>query len=194
MILDQRFPDRISFGATGGPEFQTDIVMVASGQEFRNGNRALALRRYDVAHAARREDLGHELLAFFHVARGRLYPFRFKDWVDYQCASGDGGFEDIGGGSYRFVKRYVAGADQYERRIPMVIADTLTIVGNAGGTIDADTGILSGGSGTPTGWSGEFDVLCRFDVDRMEQLTITRSKSHGLILGWQSIPLVEVLS
>lgn len=35
---DVSFPDAIARGATGGPEYSTDVVMVASGFEQRNVN------------------------------------------------------------------------------------------------------------------------------------------------------------
>ena len=37
-FLDVRFPPLISFGAEGGAEFLTDIVVTASGFETRNQN------------------------------------------------------------------------------------------------------------------------------------------------------------
>jgi uncharacterized protein (TIGR02217 family) len=40
-----RFPDNITYGATGGPEFATTVVATGSGQEKRNVNWAQARGR-----------------------------------------------------------------------------------------------------------------------------------------------------
>ena len=42
-----RFPTTVSYGASGGPERQTDIVTLANGFEERNTNWAHSRRRYD---------------------------------------------------------------------------------------------------------------------------------------------------
>jgi uncharacterized protein (TIGR02217 family) len=44
-----RFPDNIAYGATGGPEFATTVVVTGAGQERRNVDRAEARGRWDVA-------------------------------------------------------------------------------------------------------------------------------------------------
>ena len=51
MAFDEvQFDPLISFGALGGPEFNTDIIKVDSGGEFRNVNWADPLRRWTVGH------------------------------------------------------------------------------------------------------------------------------------------------
>jgi uncharacterized protein (TIGR02217 family) len=190
-MLSQRFPDAISFQATGGPEFLTEVVAVEGGSEFRNGVREFAMRRYEVSHAARLEKRAKQLIAFFNVARGRLNSFRFKDWSDFKAESGEGGWAAIDGG-YQMAKVYASGSDTFTRLITKPVSGTVTVTGNTGGTIDYATGILTGGTGTPTAWLGEFDVPCRFDIDRMELVIIDRNKQDGLIYQWSDIPIVEV--
>jgi uncharacterized protein (TIGR02217 family) len=46
---DVRFPDAVARGATGGPEYSTDVVSVASGYEQRNQNWDLARGRWDIS-------------------------------------------------------------------------------------------------------------------------------------------------
>ena len=43
-----RFPDNIAYGATGGPEFATTVVVTGAGHEQRNVNWAEARGRWDV--------------------------------------------------------------------------------------------------------------------------------------------------
>lgn len=40
-------------------------------------------------------------------------------------------------------------------------------------------------------WSGEFDIPVRFDIDQMKGEIIDKANS-GYIIGWQSIPLIEI--
>lgn len=189
-FLDIRFPERISFGAIGGPEFLTDVVIVASGAEVRNQNWSKERLRYEVSHAARREAVWRELQAFFRVCAGKAHSFRFKDWTDYECASGFGSFIDSTGSptSKQMVKAYVYDAQTYYRIITKPVTGTITITG--GGTLDYTTGIVDGGS--PTAWYGEFDVHARFDTDAMRHETINKREDGELLVGWQSIPIIEV--
>ena len=43
------FPDAIARGATGGSEYSTDVVMVASGFEQRNQKWSTSRARYDIS-------------------------------------------------------------------------------------------------------------------------------------------------
>lgn len=122
-IESPRFPDKLGYGASGGPSFRTSIVSLASGFEQRNADWSVERRMYDLVHAAKtREDLD-ELLAFYlSVARGRLYGFRFRDWADYNDTHGDavgwlGGGVGSGYPSYQMYKRYVSGSNAALRAI-----------------------------------------------------------------------------
>lgn len=191
-FLDIRFPPTISLGAEGGAEFRTDIVITASGAETRNQNWERQRMRYDVAHAARREAQWRQLQAFFLAARGRACSFRFKDWLDYVCAPGAGVFAlDDSGGSptgLQMYKRYTFAGQTYDRKITKPVSGSITVTG--AGTLDYSTGIVHGG--TPTAWAGEFDVHARFDTDAMRSNLITRAQDGEILVGWNSIPIVEV--
>ena len=82
-IETPRFPENVSYGASGGPAFKTDVVIVNSGFEQRNQVWAKARASYDVSHAAREKTLMETLVAFFRSVRGRAIGFRFKDWQDF---------------------------------------------------------------------------------------------------------------
>ncbi len=187
-FLDIQFPPLISFGAEGGAEFLTDIVITASGFETRNQNWSQQRMRYDVAHAARREEAWRKLQAFFLVVKGRAHSFRFKDWTDYTCASGSGVFQDADSGSplgKQMYKVYTFAGQTYYRKITKPISGKVTT--DAVG-LDYTTGIAASG----TTWYGEFDVHARFDTDAMRSETLNRTPDGELLVGWQSIPLVEV--
>ena len=190
-FLDIRFPIKISLGAEGGAEFLTDIVVTASGFETRNQNWTQQRMRFDVAHAARREEAWRKLQAFFLVCKGRAHSFRFKDWTDFECANGSGIFQTADTGSptgMQMYKVYTFGGQTYYRKITKPVSGTITITG--GGTLSYSSGIVEGGS--PSAWYGEFDVHARFDTDAMRSETIERMPSGELLVGWQSIPIIEV--
>jgi Conserved hypothetical protein 2217 (DUF2460) len=73
-----RFPDNIAYGATGGPEFATTVVVTGAGHEQRNVNWAEARGRWDVASGLKKQAQIDELIAFFRARRGKAYGFRFK--------------------------------------------------------------------------------------------------------------------
>jgi len=185
-ILTERFPPNISQGARGGPGFRTDVVVVSSGDELRNVTWAQARRRYDVAHAARLPADAALVTSFFHVCLGRAHSFRFKDWTDFSATISEGKFVSVAGAN-QMVKRYTVGSYTYDRYVTKPVSGTISITG--GGTPDYTTGIVTGGS--PTAWSGQFDVHCRFDADELTYTTISRSQGQ-LVIGWDSIPIVEV--
>lgn len=188
MLLPERFPDLVSFGATGGATFLTNVVATEGGLEQRNQIWSQARGSWEVSHAARLPEQYKPLQAFFRVARGKAMEFRFKDWSDFTVESGEGVFVLISAGVYQMHKRYTVGTETVDRKITLPIEDSVTITGTFSAA-DYDTGIVTG---TPTSWIGEFDVRCRFDTDQMKAEIIDRSQGSGLIIGWSSIPVVEV--
>lgn len=190
-FLEVQFPPRISFGATGGPRFQTEIGTLDSGVESRTQGWSQALARYDVSHAARKKDNFDILLAFFLSVKGRAHGFRFKDWTDYQATSSQGIFAMLTSTTFQMYKRYTFGSLTYERKITKPVAGTTVVTGGSSPSVSTTTGIVTVSSGTPTAHSTEFDVPCRFDTDSIEAEIINRS-STGFIMGWRSIPIVEI--
>ena len=185
-----QFPATISFGAQGGPGYRTDVVVVSSGAETRNVTWAQARRRYDVSFAARLPTASDAVKAFFHNMQGRAHGFRFKDWTDYSATASEGKFTLLTSTTFQAYKRYTSGSQTYDRIIQKGIA-TWSITGGSGVSIDYNTGIVSVSSGTPTAWAGQFDVPCRFDTDELTG-TIHDKSGTEFIIGWDSIPIVEI--
>ena len=192
-FLDIRFPVRISFGAVGGPGFLTDVVITNGGAESRDQIWAYERGSWEVSHAARMPDMYRKLQAFFRAVGGRANTFRFKDWTDFSATAAEGRFIAItGSDELQMVKRYTFGAYTFDRKIVLPISGTVTVTGGSGVSVDYSDGTVSCDSnGEPTAWAGEFDILARFDTDRMHAETIDRS-GPDLIIGWSSIPVVEV--
>ena len=150
-FIETRFPDDISYGATGGPGFQTDVVVVNSGHEQRNAAWQDARGMWDVSHGVRSEAQLKTLIAFFRVMKGRANDFRFKDWQDYKAESGEGVFRTLTATTFQMVKRYTLAASVHDRDIKKPVSGTLSITGGSGVSIDYATGIVTVTSGTPSG-------------------------------------------
>ncbi len=201
---DVLFPLNLGYGATGGPEFSTQVVVTGSGHEQRNSQWSDARQYYDAGVGVRSEADLSALIGFFRARRGQAHGFRFTDPLDRSSAvSGDtiaALDQRIGtgnGGATRFalVKSYGEQGSLQVRRITRpVIGSVLIAVDGAlrssgwtladGGNIDFDTAPAAGAVIT-AGYL--FDVPVRFATDRIDVS----------IAGWRagelpSVPLVEV--
>ena len=155
-IESPRFPDNISRGASGGPSYQTDVVVVSSGHEQRNITWPLGRARYDVAHGIRTQAQMDVLIAFFRSMKGRAHGFRFKDWNDFACTPAQGLLgtgNGTGGPVHQLGKRYVAGVLNEVRQIRKPIAGQVAVQRNGGAVtpgagagqiaIDSTTGLIT---------------------------------------------------
>jgi uncharacterized protein (TIGR02217 family) len=185
-----QFPTDISYGATGGPIFMTDVVATVSGHEQRNSKWSQSRAKYNVASGVKTESQWQALIAFFRARRGMAVGFRFKDWSDYKAVSQP--LKSLGGNDYQLVKRYVSGSAVYEREITKPVAGSVKLYANSilqtsGWSINTATGVITTSiSGTLT-VDLEFDVPVRFDTDEMA--ISVDSFDAG---NWSSIPLIEV--
>jgi uncharacterized protein (TIGR02217 family) len=192
-----RFPDKISYGAEGGPGYSTDVVQTAGGYEFRNQNWTYPLHSWTVGHNARLDQDLAPLRKHYRAMKGRANTFRFKDWTDFRVPdnTGSGRFQMIDSTHFQMAKLYDNGSPQEVRKITKPISGTVTITGGTVLSIDYTTGIVTMTAGTPTDWVGQFDVPCRYDTDQMSEQVLNR---HGaiinneLLVGWSGIRIVEI--
>lgn len=168
------FPELAIFanGAiTGGPMFQTTIVHSANGTEQRNAASGMHARRIFRLDTSTITDAVRNLvIGFFDARRGQSDSFRFKDPFDFEAVS-----EPIVSG--QLVKRYTAGSVNYDRPIVKPINGTVSFTG--GGTLNYETGIISGGGGGT--WSGEFEIQARFTGDRYTE--------RNYFIDWHEVQL-----
>lgn len=200
-----RFPDNISRNARGGPRRSTQIVELASGDEERNASWANSRRVYDIAYGIRNSNDLQAVVTFFEARNGRLFGFRFKDWLDHKSClplqvshpldqtigTGDGSQTQ-----FQLVKAYTSGSVTWSRTIMKPVSGSVRIAvggveAETGWTIDVTTGIVtftaapSSGAKITAGY--QFDVPVRFDTDEINvTLDIERLGSID------SIPLIEV--
>ena len=201
---DVRFPLDLGFDAVGGPEFLTQVALMASGFEQRNVQWATARLRYEAGLGVRSEADLVALLGFFRARRGQAFGFRFRDPIDWKSCGVDlnvsAGDQLLGVGDglrlrYPLVKRYGFGGAEEVRQISRPVAGSVVV--SVGGALLADGWRLEAGgviqfaaaprTGTEVRAGYAFDVPVRFATDRIDVS----------LSGWRagdvpSVPLVEV--
>jgi uncharacterized protein (TIGR02217 family) len=145
-----RFPDNISYGVTGGPNWLTLVSNMLNGKDQRIQKWEDARHTYDLSHHARSLDITADLKKFFLGVRGQLDGFRFKDWNDFEVAADEGLMEEgigIGEPVYDLYKDYTyTGLPQYVKRIYKLVSGTIVAyrngspvtVGSSAGNISID--------------------------------------------------------
>ena len=184
---EERFPARIAFGASGGPERRVEIVRLSTGFEHRNQRTAHAVRRYDAGSGVKSlADLA-DIVAFFEARRGRLVGFRFRDPLDWHStAFGQPitAFDQmIGTGDgvttrFSLVKRYGTDESAYERPIEKPVAGSLKI---GLGWQERQ------GEGVPVTAGFAYDVPVRFDIDHLA-VNVSAFEAGEI----PTIPLIEI--
>lgn len=196
-FLDVRFPESVSRGTAGGPEFSTAVAEAQSGDEARNARRLMPLCRYDAAVGVRNQAQADAVRNLFMVARGRQHLFRFKDWQDFQLVDGVIGTSDGVITTFQLVKVYTVGAYSLTRTLSLPVSGTLTVKRNgstvSGWTCNYSTGLVSFSVAPAAGVisaSCHFDVCTRFDTDYLPTDIVGRN-AGGFLFEPGSIPLVE---
>jgi uncharacterized protein (TIGR02217 family) len=200
-----RFPAAISFGSSGGIERRTEVVELVSGHEERNSPWAHSRRRYDAGLGVRSLDDLAAVLAFFEARHGRLYGFRWKDWLDHKsCAPSappsatDQAMLARGGpAEWSLAKAYRDGGGSYLRPIRKPVPASVRVAVDGvelapeAFTVDGATGSVTlarAAAADETVTAGfEFDVPARFDTDLIE-VNLAAFRAGEI----PSIPIVEV--
>jgi uncharacterized protein (TIGR02217 family) len=203
-----QFPSDISQGSRGGPERRTDIVTLRSGGEERNSIWANSRRRYNALYNVKKYSQLEIVLAFFEERRGRLYGFRWKDWLDYRSAPITQGAlaatdQVIGTGDgtttvFQLKKTYGSAYAPWQRIIRKPVAGTVVIAlagvpQPTGWSIDTTTGLVTfaaaPGLGVAVTAGFEFDVPVRFDTDYFNV-----DLTHFQLGDIQELPVIELLN
>ncbi len=195
-FVEERFPEDISFGSSGGPEYSTDIIETVNGHEIRNVNWERPRARYNVAHGIRTDEQLAKLIAFFRVRKGRAVGFRFKDWSDYKGEKEYLGIADGEETIFLLGKYYLSGDVVTRRMIAKPVLSTLKLY-LEDKLIDSQDYKCCYKSGSVCFYRApgvgvlradfEFDVPVRFDTDHLS-MTL---EGYGLNSCYD-IPLIEL--
>jgi uncharacterized protein (TIGR02217 family) len=163
-------------GARGGPRFKTTITVLSSGHEQRNGDWQQSRGEWNIGYGIRKQEDYQALLEFFLARNGRLFGFRFKDWLDYIAVDENLGTGDGTITQFQLRKQYEPAGFVYNRPITKPVMGTVVVkldgVETSAFTIDHATGVVTfsspPGAGVVVTASFEFDVPVRFDEDDLE--------------------------
>lgn len=204
-----RLPATIERGSHFGPAFKNVIQEAISGNEQRFAQwtkcRCVGDLSYSLLNSTNPTGDFRSILALWRAHFGSLYPFRFKDWGDYQATNELIGTGDGSRTTFQLVKTYdpsqillnTPGTLFYVRSITLVTGTPTIKVDGVTKTPVTDYTISSSGlvtfvsapaSTKPVTWTGEFDVPVRFDTD---QLPVVLNESD--LTGIGSIPIKEVI-
>ena len=168
---DISFPPYVARGATGGPSFSTNVVTLASGAEERNILWANARGKWNISTGIRTREQMLDVIAFFHVVKGRAYSFRFKDWNDYSATGQT--MVEITPTVWQLVKRYSIGGFEHIRTITKPVVGSVAVLVGGIPTVPSGIDYLTGqvtfasAPGSAPTASFEFDVPVRFDTDHL---------------------------
>lgn len=210
---DVRFPVGISYGSSGGPGFNTNIVELDSGATTRVSRWNGARHKYNAAHAIKSLTDLSAVKDFYMANRGAAIGFRYKDWFDYTSTI-DGrvppfglttvSFLDqvIGAGdgtktTFQLIKKYVSGAQTQVRNITKPVDGTVLVAKDSvnqtsGWTVNTLTGIVTFTTAPAIGVvisaGFEFDVPVRFGraLDDVFDASVDSFGSGSI-----DIPLIE---
>ncbi len=202
-FIESRFPTGISFGSSGGPVSNTNIIVTKSGNEIRNVNWPQPIRKFKAQYGIRHHTDMDEVLKMHLVCQGKSIGFRYKDWSDFKSCgiSGTPASTDqvIGAGDgvtkiFQLTKTYSFGGYSVVRKVKKPVVGTV-MVGingvqqNTGWVIDTVNGLIyfdtAPGNGLAVTAGFEFDTPVRFDND---ELSFNLAKPQ---LSGTSVELVE---
>ena len=204
-----RFPVDVSYGAVGGPMFNTTVFELSSGSEKRNINWSLVRAKYDVSYGIKTQEQMDAVREFFYARRGMAYGFRFRDWGDYQLERQEIGTTDGATQTFQIYKRYTSNSVNYDRNITKIVSDsdvvdyTLSVwvngnpitegAGAGNFSINRNTGIITLGSSLYTVSGDAIEVQCEFDVPvRFGTDHLAVSIDNFSSQSWNNIPIIEI--
>lgn len=196
-FINIQFPIDISYGSSGGPLYDSEILTTISGGEIRNLNTPRAKMYFDVSPGIKNKKQIDKILAFFRICHGRQKGFRLKDWVDFQ------GIKEkviiIDKKTIQLIKTYKFNDDIYEERlISKPVPGTVTIyinkrrISNQDLEINHSNGRVKFKNYTTKSTdiitaSFEFDVPVRFDLDYLPIIIESCD-----VFALPEIPLIEI--
>ncbi len=212
-FLDKQFPADISFGAVGGPQESTNIVVLGSGSESRRARWADAGGSWNVATGIKNDSDLQDLIAFFRVARGSFRGFRFKDWLDYtsgirNIAETDAD-QNIGTGdgsqtAFQITKDYLVDGETIKRTILKPVVGTVLLAVNSVSKtegidfiVDYSLGVVHIFVAPPNGHSVtvgfQFDTPVRFKSDKLDVTGLTTKSSRAQAITVVELKPIEVI-
>lgn len=204
-----RLPEWIERGSGFEPTFRNVIQEAISGNEQRFAQwtkcRGVGNLSWGLQNSSDPMGDFRAILAMFRAHFGSLYPFRFRDWSDYQAVNSVFGTGNASITSFQLSMTYdpqaillgSAGTYFYVRDITLPTGTVVIKKANVIQTPGTAYTISSSGlvtfatapaSGAQLTWSGEFDVPVRFDSDSLPVVL-----NEADLTSIRAIPVKEVI-
>ena len=191
-FLEYQFPTNIAYYSSENPDWLIDIRTGEGLYENRILQEENSRTVYSVAKI--NTDIS-EIKGLFMACRGRVIPFRFRDWLDYKAVLADLGPTISDGTEFQLKKNYFSGDNYYSKDIKKPVSGTVEIfvdgiLQTSGYSVDYTTGIVTFDSPIASGETVtatfEFDKPVRFNSDTLSLQLKTLEISEF------SIELIEV--
>lgn len=205
-VIASRLPEDIEKGAEGGLGWQNTIVGHQGGFETPTLDWLDARGEWSISRALERTGRHEEARRHLYKCRTSFHYFRFKDWMDFGCTRTGVDRGRLTGGTTAWQVNKVYGTDEpafeYVRPAKRLVAGTLKVWRNTtlqvlttDYTVNMDTGVIT----SVVSWAGstlevacEFDVLCRYDTQRLNARLVHRRPDGQQLIKWDDIRIVEV--
>lgn len=197
-----RLPVSAGPGSSGGPEWHTQALILASGREVRNAVWRGSRQRWDIVTVPMASPAVRAVLDFFEARRGRLQGFRFRDRFASSTAQSGGPVSALdeviaAGDGETAVFQLARSTAMGPKRICKPVASSVQVaiddsVQQNGWSVDERTGLLvfdvPPAAGTSITAGFDYDWPVRFDADQLD-VTLTDVGAGQLL----RIPLIELL-
>lgn len=159
-----------------------DGVGALEGQVFGN---AAPRHRVNLGLGVRTQADFQQLVDAFYIVMFTPYEgLRVKNWQDYQATATNSAVASLGGGTWQLQRKHTFGAVTLLRNITKPVNNGALQVFDAGGTpltatVSYTAGTFTVVSGTPSYWTGEFDLPMTFaDNNWTAKLEVSTQNLH----------------
>lgn len=157
-FIDERMPQRLLAGFIIGPNWKSTIVEGTNGWEYANSDWLPPKYQATGNLGALMPADQSALRNLFMACRGRTHAFRVRDPLDYIATAQP--LVTVGGVTY-LSRTYPFGSESSYRLIQAPVTATLS----GAGSVDLNTGVVTGADPEVDTWTGTFDIWMRFTSD-----------------------------
>ncbi len=171
MRLKAYLEPTISYGWSGGPEFQTRITPLKSGRNRRNANWDQPRHRFTAPYQHLSNDAFRAIKKMHMVCRAQAHLFLFRDELDFEATNEQFGVGDGANKTFQLSKLSTIDGVSYSRNVYALYQPDPSILG---ASVEVDPVVTV--NGTPT---------TAFTVDREQGLiTFTAAPAASAVLRW----------
>lgn len=157
-FINERMPQRLLAGFVIGPRWKSTLVDMDNGREQANADWLLPKYEATGSLGALLPADQQALRNLFMACRGRAHAFRVRDPLDYVATAQP--LVTVGGVTY-LSRTYTFGSESSYRLIQAPVTATLS----GAGSVDLNTGVVTGADPEVDTWTGTFDIWMRFVSD-----------------------------